>query len=55
MKGLKSQVKHFLKSKGVKTIQNEKGQDVKIQQAKTAELIKVATKLGYQEGYNGRE
>ena len=48
MTGIKAQVKSFLKSKGINKIQNEKGQDVKIQQAKTSELIKVATKLGYQ-------
>lgn len=45
MVGLKAQVKSFLKAKGIKTIQNEKGQEVKLQNAKTADLIEKASKI----------
>ena len=45
MKGLKSQVKQFLKSHGVKTINLDNGVTVKIQRAKTNQLIKLASKF----------
>lgn len=45
MTGLKAQVKRFLRNKGIKTIQNEKGQEVKLQNAKTADLIEKASKV----------
>lgn len=45
MAGLKSQVKEFLKDNGIKVIQNDKGQDVKLQNAKTADLIEKASKI----------
>lgn len=45
MTGLKAQVKSFLRDKGIKTIQNEKGQEVKLQNAKTADLIEKASKI----------
>lgn len=45
MKGLKSQVKQFLKSHGVRTINLDNGSTVKIQRAKTNQLIKLASKF----------
>lgn len=45
MQGLKSQVKRFLKSHGIKTINLDNGATVKIQQAKTNQLIKQASKF----------
>lgn len=45
MQGLKSQIKQFLKSHGVKTINLDNGATVKIQQAKTNQLIKRASKF----------
>jgi hypothetical protein len=45
MQGLKSQVKQFLKSHGVKTINLDNGSTVKIQRAKTNQLIKLASKF----------
>ena len=45
MQGLKSQIKQFLKSHGVKTINLDNGSTVKIQQAKTNQLIKRASKF----------
>lgn len=43
MQGIKSQVKQFLKSHGVKTINLDNGSIVKIQKAKTNQLIKRAS------------
>lgn len=45
MQGLKSQVKKFLKQHGVKTINLDNGATVKIQKAKTNQLIKRASKF----------
>lgn len=45
MQGLKSQVKQFLKSHGVTTINLDSGSTVKIQRAKTSQLIKRASKF----------
>lgn len=45
MQGLKSQVKQFLKSHGVKTINLDSGSTVKLQRAKTSQLIKRASKF----------
>lgn len=45
MQGLKSQVKQFLKSHGVKTINLYNGSTVKIQRAKTSQLIKRASEF----------
>ena len=45
MQGLKSQVKKFLKSHGVTTINLDNGSTVKIQRAKTNQLIKLASKF----------
>ena len=47
MSGLKAQAKIFLKSKGVKIIKNEAGAEVKLQQAKTVDVVKEATKRGF--------
>lgn len=44
--GMKAQVKSFLKSKGVKDIQVG-SRRVKLANAKTIDLITVASKLGY--------
>lgn len=38
--GLKSDLKRELKAKGITTIQRDRGQVVKLQNAKTAELIR---------------
>lgn len=43
MQGLKSQVKQFLKSHGIKTINLDNGATVKLQRAKTNQLIKLAS------------
>ena len=45
MAGMKAQVKHQLRSKGIRTITTDTGKVLKLQQAKTSELIKVASKL----------
>lgn len=45
MAGLKAQVKSFLKAKGIKTIQIDNGQEIKLQNAKTADLIEKASKI----------
>lgn len=47
MTGIKAQVKKFLRSKGVKTIADEKGIVKRLGNAKTVELLKVAAKLGF--------
>lgn len=44
---MKAEVKRFLRSKGISTITNEKGQEVRLGTAKTIELLKAAAKLGY--------
>lgn len=43
MTGLKAQVKKFLASKGIKTITTDTGRTIKLQQAKTNQLIKRAS------------
>lgn len=45
MRGMKSQVKQFLKSHGVKTISLDNGSTVKLQRAKTSQLIKRASEF----------
>ena len=45
MQGLKSQVKQFLKLHGVTTINLDNGATVKIQRAKTNQLIKRASEF----------
>lgn len=42
---MKAQVKKFLKSHGVKTINLDSGSTVKLQRAKTSQLIKRASKF----------
>lgn len=45
--GLKAEIKSFLRSKGVKTILTNEGKEVRLGNAKTIELLKVATELGF--------
>lgn len=45
MTGLKAQVKSFLKANGIKTVQNDKGQEIKLENAKTADLIEIASHI----------
>lgn len=45
MNGLKSQVKQFLRSHGVKTISLDNGSTVKLQRAKTSQLVKRAAEF----------
>ena len=45
--GMKADVKDFLKQHGVKTITLTSGKEVKLQNAKTSDLITYASKLGY--------
>lgn len=45
MVGLKAQVKSFLKANGIKTIQKDNGQEIKLQNAKTADLIENASHI----------
>ena len=45
--GIKADVKAFLKSKHVKTIVLPSGKEVKLQNAKTSDLISYASKLVY--------
>lgn len=47
MSGLKAQAKRYLRSKGIKQILNEEGNETKLQQAKTADLLKAAIKEGF--------
>lgn len=47
MQGLKSQVKKFLRSKGIKSITLDNGASIKLQNAKTTDLCRVAFKLGF--------
>lgn len=45
MQGLKSQVKQFLRSHGVKTVTLDSGLEVKLQQARASQLIKRASEF----------
>ena len=45
MQGMKAQVKKFLKSHGVTTIALDNGSVVKLQRAKTSQLIKRASEF----------
>lgn len=47
MTGLKAQIKKYLRSNGVKTITNEQGRSMRLGNASTKELLKVATKHGF--------
>lgn len=56
MQGLKSQVKQFLKEHGITTIQLDNGSEVKLQQAKTSQLIqKASTIKGFVPKKRGRK
>ena len=47
MTGLKAQVKKFMKSKGINTITLANGSQVKLQNAKTVDILNAAFKLGF--------
>lgn len=47
MTGLKAQIKKFLRSNGITTIANEKGRSIRLGNAKTQDLLKVANKYGF--------
>ena len=47
MTGLKAQVKKFMKSKGINTITLANGSRVKLQNAKTVDILNAAFKLGF--------
>ena len=56
MQGLKSQVKQFLKEHGITTVQLDNGSEVKLQQAKTSQLIqKASTIKGFVTKKRGRK
>ena len=44
MQGMKAQIKQELRSRGIKTITTDEGRQVKLQNAKTSDLISVLTK-----------
>ncbi len=47
MFGLKAKAKGFLRKNGVKSIELENGSRVKLQNAKTADLVNAAIKRGF--------
>lgn len=47
MTGLKAEIKKYLRSNGIKTITNDQGRSVRLGNAKTQELLKVAVKYGF--------
>lgn len=47
MTGLKAQIKKFLRNKGINTITSEQGRIVRLGNAKTQDLLKVANKYGF--------
>lgn len=47
MVGLKAQVKKFMKEKGINTITLANGSRVKLQNAKTVDILNAAFKLGF--------
>lgn len=47
MVGLKAQVKKFMKAKGINTITLANGSRVKLQNAKTVDILNAAFKLGF--------
>ena len=56
MQGLQSQVKQFLKEHGITTVQLDNGSEVKLQQAKTSQLIqKASTIKGFVTKKRGRK
>ena len=56
MQGLKSQVKQFLKEHDITTVQLDNGSEVKLQQAKTSQLIqKASTIKGFVTKKRGRK
>lgn len=47
MTGLKAQIKKFLRSNGINTIADERGRLIRLGNAKTRELLKVAVEYGF--------
>ena len=47
MTGLKAQIKKYLRSNGINTITNEQGRSIRLGNAKTQDLLKVAIKHGF--------
>lgn len=47
MSGLKAQAKRYLRAKGIKRVLDEQGNETKLQQAKTSDLLKAAIKEGF--------
>ena len=47
MRGLKAELKAFLRKNGIKTVTLDDGSTVKLQQAKTSVLFNEASKLGF--------
>lgn len=47
MVGLKAQVKKFMKAKGINSITLANGSRVKLQNAKTVDILNAAFKLGF--------
>ena len=47
MTGLKAQIKKYLRSNGINTIVDERGRSIRLGNAKTRELLKVAVKYGF--------
>lgn len=47
MNGLKAKAKKYLKSKGIKTIRLDNSALLKLQNAKTSDVVKVAIKNGF--------
>ena len=47
MTGLKAQIKKHVRSNGIKTIINEQGRTIRLGNAKTQDLLKVAVKHGF--------
>lgn len=47
MTGLKAQIKKYLRSNGINTLTNEQGRSIRLGNAKTQDLLKVAVKHGF--------
>lgn len=47
MTGLKAQIKKHLRNNGINTITDERGRSIRLGNAKTRELLKVAIKHGF--------
>lgn len=47
MTGLKAQIKKYLRSNGINMITNDQGRSIRLGNAKTQDLLKVAVKHGF--------